>query len=89
MTVNFLEQLVAEWFAYGRKCFVRTNVNFGPRELGGFEGEMDVVAFEPNDKLLFHVEASTDADSWDERRSRFQKKFQGAARYYDMRLQRS
>lgn len=83
IAVNFLEQLIAEWSAYGRNCFVRTNVNFGPRPLGGFEGEMDVVAFEPNEKLLFHVEASSDADSWDERRERFQRKFIGAAKYYD------
>jgi hypothetical protein len=56
--MNFLEELVAEWFAY-KGCFVRTNVKFGSkpgRSAGGFAGEMDVVAFEPGRKTVVHLE---------------------------------
>lgn len=42
---------------------------------------MDVVAFHSRDKVLVHLETSSDADSWDERRRKFQKKFQTAAKY--------
>ncbi len=47
--MNFLEQLVAEWYAY-KGYFVRTNIKFGKRIRGGYEGEMDVVAFDPKEK---------------------------------------
>jgi hypothetical protein len=52
--MNFLEQLTSEWYAY-RGYFVRTNVKFGRRPAGGYEGEMDVVAFDPLKKVLVHV----------------------------------
>jgi len=79
--VNFLEQFVAEWYAY-RGFFVRTNVKFGKRPAGGYEGEIDVAAFDPKTKHLIHIEASTDADSWPERKKRFTKKFSNAKRHY-------
>jgi len=79
--VTFLEQLVAEWYAY-RGFFVRTNVKFGKRPAGGYEGEIDVAAFDPKTKRLIHIEASTDADSWPERKKRFTKKFGDAKRHY-------
>ena len=79
--MNFLEQLVAEWYAY-RDFFVRTNVKFGPRPQGGYEGEMDVVAFHPKDRTLIHFETSSDADSWNERKMKFQKKFEKAEQHY-------
>ncbi len=78
---NFLEQLVAEWYAY-RGFFVRTNIKFGPRPEGGWEGEMDVVAFEPKERALVHIETSGDADSWGERQARFVKKFHSAEEHY-------
>lgn len=79
--MTFLEQLVAEWYAY-RGFFVRTNVKFGKRPAGGYEGEIDVAAFDPKTKRLIHIEASTDADSWTERKKRFTKKFGDAKRHY-------
>jgi len=72
--MNFLEQLVAEWYAY-QGNFVRTNIRFGKGLRGGWEGEMDVVAFDPKEKILVHLETSGDAYSWPQRRKRFQKKF--------------
>lgn len=79
--MTFLEQLVAEWYAY-RGFFVRTNIKFGKRPAGGYEGEIDVAAFDPKTKRLIHIEASTDADSWPERKKRFTKKFGDAKRHY-------
>lgn len=69
---NFLEQLVAEWYET-KKYFVRRNVLVGPRKNGGYEGELDVVAFNPVKKLLIHIEASMDAFSWEKREARFKR----------------
>jgi hypothetical protein len=79
--MNFLEQLVAEWYAF-QGYFVRTNIKFGKRAKGGYLGEMDVVAFHPKEKTLIHIETSTDADSWSERKKRFQRKFQDANSHF-------
>jgi len=79
--MNFLEQLIAEWYSF-QGYFVRTNIKIGKRELGGYEGEMDVLAFDPSKRLLVHLEVSGDADSWKERRDRFRRKFTTAAEHY-------
>ena len=44
MAINFLEQLIAEWYEY-RGYFVRRNVLVGRRLKGGYECELDIVAF--------------------------------------------
>ena len=49
--MNFLEQLVAEWYEFNG-YFVRRNVKVGPRAKGGHDGELDVVAFHPGRKSL-------------------------------------
>ena len=79
--MNFLEQLVAEWYEY-RGYFARTNIKFDKRKQGGYSGEMDVVAFHPTKKEAFHIETSSDADSWKERDNKFRKKFGNAAKQY-------
>ena len=78
--VNFLEQLVAEWYEFNG-YFVRRNVRVGPRARGGFEGELDIVAIHPARKHLVHVEPSMDADRWDEREGKFRRKFAAGKRY--------
>ena len=80
MAGNFLEQLVAEWYEY-QGYFVRRNVRVGKLSAGGFEGELDVVAFHPDTRRLVHIESSMDADSWDKREQRFTKKFNAGKRY--------
>ena len=79
--MNFLEQLVAEWYKY-KGYFVRTNVRFGKRQDGGYEGEIDVLAFNPKENTLVHLETSSDAESWDLRQEKFGKKFRKAQDYY-------
>lgn len=74
MADNYLEEMVAEWYAY-QGYFVRKNVLVGKRQKGGYECELDVVAFHPEKKRLVHIEPSMDSDSWEKREARYQKKF--------------
>lgn len=80
MAGNYLEQLIAEWYEY-QGYYVRRNVLVGKRLKGGYEGELDVVAFNPVTKDLVHIELSMDADSWAEREDRFNKKFEAGREY--------
>jgi hypothetical protein len=80
MAINFLEQLAAEWYEY-RGYFVRRNVRVGKLPTGGYECELDVVAFHPQTKHLVHIEPSTDANSWKERERRYKKKFEAGQKY--------
>jgi hypothetical protein len=78
--VNFLEELVAEWYEY-LGYFVRRNIRVGPLPNGGFEGELDVVAFNPINRHLIHIETSSDSDSWIGRKERFTHKFSVGRRH--------
>lgn len=78
--MNHLEQLVAEWYEY-QGFFVRRNVHVGKRPSGGWECELDVVAFHPAERLLVHVEPSMDTDSWEKREIRYRKKFEAGRKY--------
>ena len=73
--MTFLEQLVAEWYEY-EGYFVRSNVRTRKRAKGGFDVELDVLAYDLSNNTLLHVETSGDADSWAERKRKFlTKKF--------------
>jgi hypothetical protein len=78
VALNFLEQLVAEWYEF-RGYFVRRKINVGPSLKGKFEFELDIVAFHPGKPHLVHIESSMDATSWDQREKRYTAKF-GAGR---------
>ena len=80
MANNFLEQLIAEWYEL-QGYFIRKNVLVGKRDRGGYECELDVVAFHPGKKHLVHIEASMDASSWTERERRFKKKFDAGRKH--------
>jgi len=80
VAVNFLEQLVAEWYEY-QGYFVRRNVRVGKLPAGGYECELDVVAFHPETKHLVHIEPSTDADSWQTRERGYCKKFEAGRKH--------
>jgi len=75
MAGNHLESLVAEWYEFNG-YFVRRNVRVGRRPKGGYECELDVVAFSPEKDSLVHIEPSLDADTWQERERRYTKKFE-------------
>jgi hypothetical protein len=60
---------------------VRRNIKVGKRSKGGYECELDVVAFHPKKKKLLHYEPSTDTHSWAVRERRFKKKFEAGKRH--------
>ena len=72
--MNHLESLTAEWLDYNG-YFVRTGVKVGKRARGGWDGELDVVAFHPARPHFLHVECSIEALNWNDRELRFQRKF--------------
>lgn len=78
--MNHLEQLVGEWYEYSG-YFVRRNIFVGKRPKGGYECELDVVAFQPNSGHLIQIEPSLDAHSWTKREERFKKKFEAGRKY--------
>jgi hypothetical protein len=80
MKGNFLEELVSEWYQY-RNYFVLQNVSVGRRQKGGYDGELDIVAFSPAKKHLVHIEASMDTASWADRETKFSKKFKAGAQF--------
>jgi hypothetical protein len=80
MAHNHLEQLIAEWYEY-QGYFVRRNVHVGLRPMGGYECELDVIAFHPATRHLVHLEPSLDADSWKIREKRFRLKFEAGKRH--------
>jgi hypothetical protein len=80
MNNNFLEELIAEWYQY-RGYFIRQNVLVGKRQRGGWECELDIVAFLPTKGHLVHIEPSMDASSWAKREERYKKKFDAGKRH--------
>ena len=78
--MNFLEELVAEWYEY-LGYFVRRNIRVGALPNGGFEGELDVVAFDPAKSHLIHIETSTDSDARATRQERLSRKFAVGRKY--------
>lgn len=80
MAHNHLEQLIAEWYEY-QGYYVKRNVLVGKRINGGYECELDVIAFHPTKKHLIHLEPSLDANSWAVREKRFDKKFVAGKKY--------
>ena len=75
MSSNHLEELVKEFYEYNG-YFVRTNIKVDKRKEGGYNGELDILAYHPNLKELLHIECSMDAKSWEERKLIAEKKFQ-------------
>ena len=78
--MNHLEQLIAEWYEF-QGYFVRRNVFVGKRAKGGYECELDIVAFHPEKRKLIQIEPSLDANSWAIREKRYKKKFQAGKKY--------
>lgn len=73
--MNHLEQLASEWYEY-QGYFLRRNVKVEKRDKGGYDGELDLVGFNPVTEHLVHLEASLDAHSWAKRDKRFGRKFE-------------
>lgn len=78
--MTHLEDLVGQYYEW-KGYFVRRNIMVGKRSAGGWEMELDVVAFHPREQELLHIESSLDANSWSERERRFAKKFAAGQKY--------
>lgn len=55
--MNFLESLAAEWYAI-QGYFMRTNIKANRRGNGGWNNEIDVLAYDPGSAKLVHLETS-------------------------------
>lgn len=78
--MSHLENLIAEyydWLGY----LVKRNLKVGKLTHGGWEMELDVIAFHPTTTHLIHVEPSIDTHSWELREARFKKKFESGEKY--------
>ena len=78
--MNHLENLIKQYYEW-KGYVVRTNIKVGKREKGGWEGELDIVAYHPKCRRLIHLEPSTDAYSWATREERYTKKFAAGREY--------
>lgn len=78
--MSHLENLIAEYYDW-KGYLVKRNVKVGRLTHGGWEMELDVVAFHPHTHHLIHLEPSIDAHSWTTREARFTKKFGCGERY--------
>ena len=78
--MTHLEQLIAEFYDWNG-YLVKRNMKVGKRLKGGWEMELDVVAYHPGLKHLVHIEASLDAHSWERREERYAKKFELGEKY--------
>ena len=80
MGVSHLEDLIVEYYDW-QGYLVKRNIKVGPLDHGGWEGELDVVAYHPLKNHLVHLEPSVDAHTWAVRERRFEKKFESGRKY--------
>ena len=78
--MSHLEDLIAEYYDW-KGYLVKRNIKVGRLSHGGWEMELDVIAYHPHSNHLIHLEPSIDADSWEKREHRFTKKFGAAEKY--------
>ncbi|MCP4551324.1 MAG: hypothetical protein GY834_04645 [Bacteroidetes bacterium] len=78
--MSHLENLIAEYYDW-KGYLVKRNIKVGKLSHGGWEMELDVIAFDPHTGHLIHLEPSIDAHSWATREERFTKKFNSARKY--------
>lgn len=72
--MNHLEQLLYEYYDW-QGYLVKRNIKVGRLLRGGWEGELDIIAYHPIKNHLVHIESSIDADAWAVREIRFKRKF--------------
>lgn len=80
MSTNHLEELAKEYYEY-KGYFVRSNVRVNKREEGGYNGEIDLLAYNPVNRELLHIECSMDAGKKAKEEDMAVKKFQNNIDY--------
>jgi len=78
--LSHLEDLIAEYYDW-QGYLIKRNIKVGRLSHGGWEMELDIIAYHPHTNHLVHVEPSIDAHSWAKRELRFKKKFVAGAKY--------
>ncbi len=78
--MTHLENLIVEFYDF-RGYLVKRNIKVGRLAHGGWEMELDVIAYHPHTGHLVHIEPSVDGDSWETREGRFEKKFKAGRKY--------
>ncbi len=78
--MSHLENLLHEYYLW-QGYTVSRNKKVGRLTHGGYEGELDIVAYHPATRHLLHLEPSIDGHSWSTRESRDQKKFLAGKKY--------
>ncbi len=72
--MTHIENLLAEYLDW-KGYVVKRNIRVGRLRHGGWQMELDIVAYHPTTKDLVHYEPSLDANSWKKREERYRKKF--------------
>jgi hypothetical protein len=80
-----LEVLVAEYLDW-QGFLVKRNVKVGRLAHGGWEGELDVVGYKPDERRIVHYELSLDASPWTTREARYEKKMKAGRTYIKQTL---
>ena len=78
--MSHLEDLIVEFYDW-QGYFVRRNVKVGRLAHGGWEGELDIVAYHPDRKELLHVEPSIDSLPWEKRMAKATRKLDVGKKY--------
>ncbi len=78
--MSHLEDLLVEYYDW-QGYIVRRNIKVGRLAHGGWEGELDLVAYKPGVEEVLHLEPSLDAHPWAVRERRFTKKFEAGRKH--------
>jgi len=78
--MTHMEQLICEFLDW-QGYIVKSNFCVGKRAAGGWEMELDIVAYHHATKHLVQYEPSIDALSWQKRLQRYEKKFKAGKTY--------
>ena len=78
--MSHLEALIIEYLDW-KGYLVRRNTKVGRLKHGGWEMELDVIAYHPHNGDIVHYEPSIDALSWGKREGRYKKKIEAAQKY--------
>ncbi len=78
--MTHLETLIAEYLDW-QGFLVRRNTKVGRLPHGGWEMELDIIAYHPKTGALVHYEPSIDALTWETREARYKKKFLAGLKY--------
>ncbi|WP_297453939.1 hypothetical protein [Persephonella sp.] len=74
MYQNFLEELIYEYLDF-KGCFVKRNIKLRKREKGGFDREIDILALDTRNCIVYHIETSFATNkSWDQTIENFKRK---------------